>query len=657
MKKFLVAFMLALLSGQATARVEFGPDNVGDWADDYFARATAEKRFAGAVVTVVQDGQIVFAKGYGYADIALGTPVDPATTRFRIGSTTKTFTATAIAQLMDRGLIKSLDDPANLYLKRETLPSVNGQDITLRDLITHRGGFASRAFHIGSDTSFDLPLSAEIVQSHRPPVVRPAGGRAVYSNYSTTMLGIIVEDITGMKIDDYFKEYIFDPLGMNDAVLNMTPSPTPELAQSYAFLPNGDIQEVPHWGVNPFFAPAGAINATGVDMAKYMIAHLNAGKDGVSPLKISPDTFDLMHTRMADNNPAAQGFGMIFLTLDWAGKTSFGHGGDWPGFHSLMWMMPEDNAGVFVSLMAEAPNIPVFDSLVGAEYLTPAPDAPVLPPLSNIGFMINFLGHFYGPDTPGGEKGRLNVDDLVGSYRHEYRAYETIEAFLDFLNGPYAVMQVTRDEGDTIRINGKGPYQQVASGVFWNPDMETGPDGSFTDSALWAFTWDNTEDRYLLTPRISIDPFVKVTPWQNPLTYSTLLMVMLPLLLSGFLAIFWKADESRTRVSKWLAVALPLSFLMVPVSLFFGYGKNGSFLADFLLGHPGHFLTAILFANLVAVLTLAAAYHVVQAWRHEYWGTGWRPVAKRAHFSVVSLAGLGMVIFLCFYNFIGFNLT
>src|SRR5690606_39183455 len=97
----------------------------------------------------------------------------------------------------------------------------------------------------------------------------------------------------------------------------------------------------------------------------------SAGRDAASPLNIKPATFDLMHSRMADNHPAAQGFGMIFMTMQWAGKAGFGHGGDWPGFHSIMWMFPEDNAGVFISIMAERPDVPLFDTLVGADYLTP----------------------------------------------------------------------------------------------------------------------------------------------------------------------------------------------------------------------------------------------------------------------------------------------
>jgi CubicO group peptidase (beta-lactamase class C family) len=143
----------ACLSGPvlAQATAELTPAAVEAWADDLFGKAQQGKRFSGAVVSFVQDGEIAFSKGYGYADYVAGTPVDPATTTFRVGSITKTFTATAIAQLIDQGLIGSLDDAANQYLKRLRLPAPGGKEITLKQLITHTAGFENRVFNIATD--------------------------------------------------------------------------------------------------------------------------------------------------------------------------------------------------------------------------------------------------------------------------------------------------------------------------------------------------------------------------------------------------------------------------------------------------------------------------------------------------------------------------
>ena len=169
---------------------------VEGWADDLFAEALAGRRLSGAVVTVVSRGEIIFEKGYGYADWRAQTAIDPARTMFRIGSATKTFTAVAIEQLIESGAIASLDDSANLYLKRIKLPAAEGREITLRDLATHRAGYADRTFGIASNDSYAPPLSASAIGAHLPPLVRAPGERVVYSNFGSAMLGVVVEDVT-----------------------------------------------------------------------------------------------------------------------------------------------------------------------------------------------------------------------------------------------------------------------------------------------------------------------------------------------------------------------------------------------------------------------------------------------------------------------------
>jgi len=167
------------------------------WADALFDEALQRKRMSGAVLTMVQGGEIVLSKGFGFADYGAGTAVDPDETRFRIGSTTKTFTAMAIAQLMDQGLIDSLDDPANDYLKRLQLPSPDGVEITLKHLITHSAGFENRVYNIGSDREYDLPLSPAVIDRYEPAIINAPGQYSSYNNYGTTVLGLVVEDVSG----------------------------------------------------------------------------------------------------------------------------------------------------------------------------------------------------------------------------------------------------------------------------------------------------------------------------------------------------------------------------------------------------------------------------------------------------------------------------
>lgn len=107
--------------------------------DPIFAEQMAKLHIAGAVVAVVQDGKILFTKGYGYADVEKKTPVVPDKTIFRIGSITKVFTATAVMQLADRGRI-NLKDDVNKYLKGVKVPATYPQPITFANLLTHTSG-------------------------------------------------------------------------------------------------------------------------------------------------------------------------------------------------------------------------------------------------------------------------------------------------------------------------------------------------------------------------------------------------------------------------------------------------------------------------------------------------------------------------------------
>ena len=655
--RFLWFISLPLMVSPALAQVDINSQTVKAWADDFFAQSLAEKSMSGAIMSVVKDGEVIFSQGYGYADYVAKTPVDPGKTRFMIGSTTKTFTATAFAQLMEQGLIDSLDDPANKYLKRDRLPKVDGKDITLRQLITHTAGYGNITFHLSNDKELDYPLSAEEVVRRRPPIVRKPGGRFVYSNYSTTLIGIIVEDITGQPLDDYIQENIFDPLGMSNSELNISTSPSENQAKSYVFYPNGEAEAVQYFNIHPFFSAVGAITTTAEDMAKYMIAQLDEGRGETSPLKISPEIFQLLHGRMASNHPDTQGFGMIFMTDTWGTVKGYGHGGDYPGFHSIMWMLPDQNVGIFFSLMAEYPSPPIMEGIMGSERLTSDPDHPVGVPIQNVGTFAEFLTHFLGPDIPAQDSGRLDIGDLVGSYHHEYRAYNSMEKILDMLNGPEGVTTVEAAGDNEIIINGKGPYVQVGKGVFWNDDLESSRYGSFGQSALWAFSWDGDEKRYFMTPRFAIDPFVKVSTFDNPRFYDKLLVIGLLFSLTGLFAFVWKrSTQAGEQYAKRMAIILPIVIIAIPFSLVVGYGEGESLVSHLLLGDKSHYIVASILSNILFLMTLALIYFTYHAWKGPFWGDGVRAVMTRIHMSLIAMAAFLATTTFWFYNFVGFNI-
>jgi CubicO group peptidase (beta-lactamase class C family) len=657
--KRVIAALLLIAPALAQAAPRLVAADVEAWADATFERAFAERRFSGLVIAVVQDDALLFTRGYGYADFSRQRPVDPAHTRFRIGSITKTFTAMAIAQLLERGVIRSLDDPVNTYLRRDRLPQVAGKDITLRHLLTHTGGFSSQLSNLATQETFSLPLSADQVTSQRPPIVREPGGRSVYSNYGTALLAIVVEDLTGKTIEQYFRDNLFAPLQMHDSVLNVTPQPSPGLGVPFRFLPSGAAQPQRFFGVHPFFAPVGAIESTATDMARYMIANLQEGR-GESAAVLAPTQFRELHRRMAGNHPSSTGFGMVFITLDWNGSTFYGHGGDWPGFHSIMLMSPESNAGFFISCMCEYPQPGLLESLLGSKRMSENASQKVLEPMTNIGVTSAFLTQFWGkrtwPPAPADDAGKSDPGKFVGTYWHEYRNYDNVEKFIELLGGPASTLVVDRDGADALRINGRGGYSEISPGVFWNAQAEPGLSDNFWNSGLWAFTLDPSGAPRYASPTFGIEPYLRASAYNNPQFASRVLLACVLFGLTGVLAAFWPAGAGFGRRGKWLPLLICSGLIAVVLVMLAGYPDGDGLSTALLLGQSTRLLGIVLLANLLAVVAAAMSVVTVLAWRNGYWGDGRRAVARRVHFTLLSAAAIGLAWVLGFANLLGLQL-
>ncbi|HET9906644.1 MAG TPA: serine hydrolase domain-containing protein, partial [Anaerolineales bacterium] len=149
------------------------PAELENFLDGLLTNEMEENHIAGAVISVVKDGKLLFAKGYGYADIENGIPVDPEQTVFRIGSVTKLFTWTAVMQLAEQGKL-DLDADINTYLDFR-IPDTYPQPITLTHLLTHTPGFEDRFFEVLASDVNDLVPVREWLVSHMPARVRPPG--------------------------------------------------------------------------------------------------------------------------------------------------------------------------------------------------------------------------------------------------------------------------------------------------------------------------------------------------------------------------------------------------------------------------------------------------------------------------------------------------
>ena len=319
--------------------------DVQAWLDGYMPYALQRGDIAGAVVIVVKDGRVLLKKGYGYADVATRQPVDPDTTLFRPGSVSKLFTWTAVMQQVEAGRI-NLDQDVNTYLDFK-IPSYQGRPVTMRNLMTHTGGFEEDIKNLLTYDPKGPPPLAEVIKAHVPARIFPPGEVPAYSNYGAALAGYIVQRVSGQPFDAYIEQHIFAPLAMTHASFRQ-PLPQvlrPLMAKGYmtASGPPSDYEMVG-------LAPAGSSAVSGGDMAHFMIAHLQDGAyEGQRILQ--PATAQMMHdTALTTISPQLHRMLLGFYETDRNGHRIISHGGDTRVFHSDLNLFLDDHVGLFIAV-------------------------------------------------------------------------------------------------------------------------------------------------------------------------------------------------------------------------------------------------------------------------------------------------------------------
>jgi CubicO group peptidase (beta-lactamase class C family) len=304
----------------------------------------------GLAIGVVRNGRLDFFHGHGYADIASHTPVTGDTV-FRIGSITKTFTAIAVMQLSERGLV-DLDAPADHYLRAYRLiPARAGhRPATLRHLLTHTAGlpellYPSRALKpvLGETVRFGhpVPTLAEFYRGGLHLVTEPGTGHT-YSNHGFATLGQIVEDVSGQPLDRYLREHIFTPLGMADTDVARTERVKARLATGYTLRSTGPH---PVGDTDLITVGAGGIYTTSTDLARYIAALLGGGTNEHGSV-LWPETLTSMFAPQYRPDPRVPGMGLAFFRHDLGGHLVVEHDGLMPGFSSQMSLAPDDGVGI-----------------------------------------------------------------------------------------------------------------------------------------------------------------------------------------------------------------------------------------------------------------------------------------------------------------------
>ena len=328
---------------ESSARVLSAAD-LETWLDGYFPYALHSGDIGGAVVLVVKDGQVLFEKGYGYADYDARKRVDPKSTLFRWGSVSKLLTWTAVMQLVEQGKI-DLDGDVNQYLDFK-IPPREGKPVTMRNIMTHTAGFEERLKGlIGEEAQGVMPLD-QFMKLYIPERIFAPGETPAYSNTAAALAGYVVARVSGMSFDDYLEKQLFEPLQMHNSTFRQ---PLPErfkanLSKAYQ---TASLPPKPFEIVGP--APAGSMTATAEDLSHFMIAHLNNGRYGSGEI-LKTETSLQMHDTALTILPRVNRMLLGFFEDNYNGHRVIGHGGDTQWFHSDLHLFIDDGVGLLVSM-------------------------------------------------------------------------------------------------------------------------------------------------------------------------------------------------------------------------------------------------------------------------------------------------------------------
>ena len=321
--------------------------------DDYVNKAIKDWEVPGVAIAVVKDDKIVFAKGYGVRELGKTDPITPNTV-FAIGSSSKAFTAAALAMLVDEGKLK-WDDPATKYLPGFQLYDPYAtRELTVRDLLSHRVGL-ERGDRLWYATHYDRD---EVLRRIR--YLRPSSSfrsRFGYQNIMFLAAGQIVPQVVKKSWDDFLRERIFMPLGMNSTNTTITTfKEVKDLAAPHARI-DGKIKPVAYRLIDNI-GPAGSINSNVTDMAQWVRLQLGGGKFGgkqiISQASITqmqaPHTIIPLEGIYAQFYPEAHflNYGLGWFLSDYRGRKMVEHGGAIDGMRASVALLPEEKLGVVV---------------------------------------------------------------------------------------------------------------------------------------------------------------------------------------------------------------------------------------------------------------------------------------------------------------------
>jgi CubicO group peptidase (beta-lactamase class C family) len=352
--------------------------------------STSNLAVPGASVVVIHQGEIVHKKGYGLSNIEKEIPNTPETI-FRLGSTTKQFTAMAVLQLHDKQLLQ-IDDPIGKYFPG----TLNGDRITIRHLLTHTSGITE---------SMDSELEFT------------PGDQLNYSNTGYNLLGKLIEKVSGLSYEAYLQQHIFKPLGMNHSGYDHPNTKPENSAVGYEIGDDGSYTNQADSDVSDAYA-AGALYSTVEDMYLWDQALY-------SEMLVMKGTLNQAFSQVTLNNGSKASYGFGWLINQWHGLKEVGHGGDITGFNSYIARFPDEQFSAIV--------------LSNVEMYPPGP-------LANAGELAHQISEIYLADKMSSPLEHIAIQldpEILEPYVGQY----------ELVNAPPEIVAVSGETFTVTRVN------------------------------------------------------------------------------------------------------------------------------------------------------------------------------------------------------------
>ena len=329
---------------RATDSISAIAEELAALLDPIVEQAMARDAIPGAALVVVEHGQLVYSKGYGFADLENRTAVDPERTVFRIGSISKAVTALAALAAVDRGALE-LNVDVNEYLAgsgvvvddRFTAP------VTVSHLMTHTAGLDQLGLARNFDRPEDRPsLRTFLARDLRR--IRPPGRESCYDTYGTSLLGFVLESVFDSPYAECMENLVFKPLGMTRSAVDGIDRFGDDFAVGYGYQSGEYVAQAYEYYAS---LPASSVDATPADMGRLLVALLNDGS-GTAGRIFSAETAARLLEPQFRADRELPGFSYGFWEEFHGSERALEHGGTMRGYSDDLWFFPEHGHGLYV---------------------------------------------------------------------------------------------------------------------------------------------------------------------------------------------------------------------------------------------------------------------------------------------------------------------